>query len=126
MAGTTDIDPQSFNCQDFDFSLLQNPHLTLAEQPAPGLSREFFQATDAQHPLNLPNNVTGDDGLVFTEELLELHRNVWSLSDAEVFSQMEHMDFMQTGDDKWKVWVRRMMACIGSSESLSSGEAWNW
>ncbi|KAK1235014.1 hypothetical protein PQX77_001767 [Marasmius sp. AFHP31] len=96
----------------------------MPEQPAPGLTREFFQATDANHPLNLPHNVTGDNGLVFTEDLLLLHRNVWSLPDREVLSHMGCMDSMLMDENKWKVWVRRLMACVSEPVNAPSEETW--
>ncbi|KAL0060943.1 hypothetical protein AAF712_012280 [Marasmius tenuissimus] len=96
----------------------------MQEQPASALSREFFQATDANHPLNLPNNVTGDNGLVFTEDLLLLHRSVWSLPDGEILSHMKRMDSMLMDDNKWKVWVRRLMVCVSEPVNPPSEETW--
>ncbi|KAJ8081402.1 hypothetical protein PM082_007243 [Marasmius tenuissimus] len=124
VAGTTITNTHSFIYPNFEFSLPQDRHVNMQEQPAPALSREFFQATDANHPLNLPNNITGDNGLVFTEDLLLLHRSVWSLPDGEILSHMKRMDSMFMDDNKWKVWVRRLMVCVSEPVNPPSEETW--
>ncbi|KAL0575934.1 hypothetical protein V5O48_006045 [Marasmius crinis-equi] len=110
---------QSFNDFTFDFSSSQLQQY-LCEETSAQLSREFFQATDSNHPLNLPNNVTGDDGLVYTEELLELHQYLWSLSDEEVISYLGRMH--EVDNAEWKVWVRRSMACVGAPIPTDTSE----
>ncbi|KAF9259222.1 hypothetical protein L218DRAFT_674089 [Marasmius fiardii PR-910] len=76
-------------------------------------SRDYFQSTESTDPVNQPGNVTGDTGLVYTSDLLELHNRIWSLSDDEVMELARELD-MPMDDLLWRVWVRRMMACVYS------------
>ncbi|ESK89959.1 hypothetical protein Moror_740 [Moniliophthora roreri MCA 2997] len=89
VAGTTD---RSFPIQDLNL-----------------FTREYYSSTDPCHPINLPNNILDDEGLVYTNTLLHLHRSLWGLSDED--AQRLGGSIVHCSDDEGKLWKRRLLAC---------------
>ncbi|KAL0063144.1 hypothetical protein AAF712_009934 [Marasmius tenuissimus] len=82
-------------------------------------TRAYYSNTSPTHPINSPGNVTGDDGLFYTEELLRFHIKIWARSDEDVLAML--CESMMTDEGMWRVLVRRLMVCVPGIEEETSG-----
>ncbi|KAJ8081306.1 hypothetical protein PM082_007141 [Marasmius tenuissimus] len=82
-------------------------------------TRAYYSNTSPTHPINSPGNVTGDDGLFYTEELLRFHIKIWARSDEDVLAML--CESMMIDEGMWRVLVRRLMVCVPGIEEETSG-----
>ncbi|KAK7027975.1 hypothetical protein VNI00_015061 [Paramarasmius palmivorus] len=72
--------------------------------------RDYYSTTDQHAPINAKGNITGDDGLQYTPELVALHRYLWSLTDDQVTELVKQKS--EFFEDEWKVVIRRLFVCV--------------